>query len=136
MNINRPKNHSIQVENQAGQITLEKITVGTFLLYADIFFQLNSRRVLEYWVDLWIRNAYLKSATGFFWISPLKRMCCRFLTPLTIQKKSKRPVQPQPWLVSLTLIPTAVTIYGSNYFKAKFLKKSLNNKNLRKIANP
>jgi hypothetical protein len=36
----------------------------------------------------------------------------------------------------LTLIPTAVTIYRSHYFKAKFLKKSLNNINLRKIANP
>jgi hypothetical protein len=32
----------------------------------------------------------------------------------------------------LTLIPTAVTIYGSHYFKAKFLKKSLNNINLKK----
>jgi hypothetical protein len=36
----------------------------------------------------------------------------------------------------LTLIPTAVTIYGSHYFKAKFLKNSLNNINLKKIANP
>jgi hypothetical protein len=34
--------------------------------------------------------------------------------------------------VWLTLIPTAVTIYGSHYFKAKFLKKSLNNINLKK----
>jgi hypothetical protein len=36
----------------------------------------------------------------------------------------------------LTLIPTAVTIYGLHYFKAKFLKKSLNNIKLRKIAYP
>jgi hypothetical protein len=36
----------------------------------------------------------------------------------------------------LTLIPTAMTIYGSHYFKAKLIKKSLNNKNLNKIANP
>jgi hypothetical protein len=35
----------------------------------------------------------------------------------------------------LTLIPTAVTIYGAHYFKAKYLNKSLNNKQL-KIANP
>ncbi len=37
-----------------------------------------------------------------------------------------------PALHFLTLIPTAVTIYGSHYFKAKFLKKSLNNINLKK----
>ncbi len=36
----------------------------------------------------------------------------------------------------LTLIPTGVTIYGSHCFKAKFLKKLLNNINLKKIANP
>jgi hypothetical protein len=34
--------------------------------------------------------------------------------------------------MALTLIPTAVTIYGSHYVKAKFLKKSLNNINLKK----
>jgi hypothetical protein len=33
---------------------------------------------------------------------------------------------------ALTLIPTAVTIYGSHYIKAKFLKKSINNINLKK----
>jgi hypothetical protein len=35
-----------------------------------------------------------------------------------------------------TLIPTGVAIYGSHYFKAKFLEKLLNNINLRKIAIP
>jgi hypothetical protein len=37
-------------------------------------------------------------------------------------------------LLLLTLIPTGVTIYGSHYFKAKFLEKLLNNTNLKKIA--
>ncbi len=41
----------------------------------------------------------------------------------------------------LTLIPTDVTyhipyIYRKHYFKAKFLKKSLNNINLKKLAHP
>ncbi len=30
---------------------------------------------------------------------------------------------------TLTLIPTGMTIYGSRYFKAKFLKKVINNIN-------
>jgi hypothetical protein len=36
----------------------------------------------------------------------------------------------------LTLIPTTLTIYESQYFKAKFIKKSLNKINLKKVANP
>jgi hypothetical protein len=32
----------------------------------------------------------------------------------------------------LTLIPIAVNKYGSHYFKAKLIKKSLNNINLKK----
>jgi hypothetical protein len=34
---------------------------------------------------------------------------------------------------NLTLIPTGVTIYGSHYFQAKFLKKLSNNTNLKKL---
>ncbi len=29
-----------------------------------------------------------------------------------------------------------MTIYGSHYFRAKFLKKSISNKNLKKVVNP
>jgi hypothetical protein len=35
---------------------------------------------------------------------------------------------------NLILIPIGVTKYGSHYFKAKFLKKSLNNTKFERIA--
>ncbi len=38
--------------------------------------------------------------------------------------------------VAITLFPTALTIHGSRFFKAKFLKKSFNNINLKKTAHP